>query len=288
MARRRRPCNILDFEEHFNGAKIVKLEQNYRSTAPILAVANAVISKRSDTKYKKRLFTEKLGGEKVLLGIAPSPEAEAAHVSRELRRIIREEDRKPKDCAILYRSNGQAKVLEEQLREQGVPYRMIGGQQFFERKEVKDLLAYLEARAEPRRRDQRSAAIQQLSAARHWRTRASRSSVNTRRRRAGRSGEAVERVDAFSTASPRPQRGTKAASSSSKHRRRHAEENDFIDAPACRESQIARDSATLIGLKKEIDRRPRLRTERVGVVAGATSPGHLSACLSLPRATRPR
>jgi len=135
--------NILDFEEQFPGAKVVKLEQNYRSAAPILAVANAVISKRTDSKYKKSLFTDKPGGEKVRLGVAPSPEAEAAYVARELRRLIREENKKPKDCAILYRSNGQAKLLEEQLREQGVPYRMIGGQQFFERKEVKDLLAYL-------------------------------------------------------------------------------------------------------------------------------------------------
>lgn len=135
--------NILEFEEHFEGAKIVKLEQNYRSMAPILAVANAVIDRRTDAKYRKRLFTERLGGEKVKLGVAPSPEAEAAYVAREIRRWIREEHGKPRDCAILYRSNGQAKLLEEQLREQGVPYRMIGGQQFFERKEVKDVLAYL-------------------------------------------------------------------------------------------------------------------------------------------------
>jgi len=135
--------NILDFEEQFEGAKVVKLEQNYRSAAPILAVANAVISKRADSKYKKSLFTDKPGGEKVRLGVAPGPEAEAAYVARELHRLTREEGVKPKDCAILYRSNGQAKLLEEQLREQAVPYRMIGGQQFFERKEVKDLLAYL-------------------------------------------------------------------------------------------------------------------------------------------------
>ena len=135
--------NILDFEEQFPGAKVVKLEQNYRSMAPILAVANAVIEKRTDSKYNKRLFTERLGGEKVKLGVAPSPEAEAAYVAREIRRVISEEKRKAKDCAILYRSNGQAKLIEEQLREQGVPYRMIGGQQFFERKEVKDVLAYL-------------------------------------------------------------------------------------------------------------------------------------------------
>jgi len=135
--------NILDFEDQFPGAKIVMLEQNYRSSAPILAVANAVIAKRTDSKYKKFLFTDKPGGEKVRIGVAPSPEAEAAYVARELHRLIHEEKKKAKDCAILYRSNGQAKLLEEQLREQGVPYRMIGGQQFFERKEVKDLLAYL-------------------------------------------------------------------------------------------------------------------------------------------------
>lgn len=135
--------NILEFEEQFDGAKVVMLEQNYRSMGPILAVANAVIEKRTDSKYNKRLRTDKVGGDKVKLGVAPSPEAEAAYVAREIRRVIREEQRKPKDFAILYRSNGQAKLIEEQLREQGVPYRMIGGQQFFERKEVKDLLAYL-------------------------------------------------------------------------------------------------------------------------------------------------
>jgi len=135
--------NILDFEEHYPGAKIVKLEQNYRSASPILAVANAVIAKRADSKYKKFLFTDKPGGEKVKIGVAPSPESEAQYVAKEMRRLIREENRKPKDLAVLYRSNGQAKVIEEQLREHGVPYRMIGGQQFFERKEVKDILAYL-------------------------------------------------------------------------------------------------------------------------------------------------
>ncbi|MBS2020148.1 MAG: UvrD-helicase domain-containing protein [Deltaproteobacteria bacterium] len=135
--------NILDFEETFPGAKVVMLEQNYRSAAPILAVANAVIAKRTDSKYKKFLFTDRDGGDKVRVGVAPSPEAEAAYVAREIRRLTSEEQKKPKDFAILYRSNGQAKLLEEQLREQGVPYRMIGGQQFFERKEVKDLLAYL-------------------------------------------------------------------------------------------------------------------------------------------------
>ncbi|MCL2779357.1 MAG: UvrD-helicase domain-containing protein [Polyangiaceae bacterium] len=141
--------NILAFEEQFVGAKVIKLEQNYRSTAPILAVANAVIAKRVDAKYTKVLFTSRLGGEKVRLGVAPSPEAEAAFVARELRRLLRDEQKKPKEIAILYRSNGQAKLFEEALREQGVPYRMIGGQQFFERKEIKDILAYLKVLLNP-------------------------------------------------------------------------------------------------------------------------------------------
>ncbi|MBL9111821.1 MAG: UvrD-helicase domain-containing protein [Myxococcales bacterium] len=135
--------NILEFEEQFPGAVVVKLEQNYRSRAPVLAVANAVIAKRVDAKHRKVLFTEKEGGPKVGLGTALSPEAEAAWVGKEIARLFRDEGVRPRDMAVLYRSNGQAKLIEETLRERGVPYRMVGGQQFFERKEVKDLLAYL-------------------------------------------------------------------------------------------------------------------------------------------------
>ncbi|MEI7892761.1 MAG: 3'-5' exonuclease, partial [Myxococcales bacterium] len=141
--------NILEFEEHFPGATVVKLEQNYRSTAPILAVANAVIAKRADAKYKKTLFTSIKGGESVDLVVASSPEQEARFVARELRRLVREEGRKLDSLAVLYRSNGQAKQLEESLREYGVVYRMFGGQQFFERKEVKDLLGYMKIALNP-------------------------------------------------------------------------------------------------------------------------------------------
>jgi DNA helicase-2/ATP-dependent DNA helicase PcrA len=135
--------NILSFEEHFPGAVVIKLEQNYRSTEAILAVANSVIAKRVDARHRKVLFTDKPGGEKVKLVVAGSPEVEAAWVAREIKRVMREEGRRPRDLAILYRSNGQAKALEEALREEGVPHRVVGGQQFFERKEVKDLLAFL-------------------------------------------------------------------------------------------------------------------------------------------------
>jgi DNA helicase-2/ATP-dependent DNA helicase PcrA len=135
--------NILEFEEHFAGAKVIKLEQNYRSRKPVLDVANAVISQRRDGRYRKVLFTDKPDGPLPRLAIAPSPEAEAKWVAREIRRLTKDEGVKPREVAVLYRSNGQAKPVEEMLREQGVAYQVVGGQQFFERKEVKDVLAYL-------------------------------------------------------------------------------------------------------------------------------------------------
>ncbi|MFO0678693.1 MAG: 3'-5' exonuclease [Polyangiaceae bacterium] len=141
--------NILEFEEQYPGAEVVKLEQNYRSTTPILDVANSVISKRADSKYKKVLFTENAGADKVRVLVAPSPEVEATFVAREIRRMIRDEGMRPKQFAVLYRSNGQAKGIEESLREETVPHKVIGGQQFFERKEVKDLLSYLKVTLNP-------------------------------------------------------------------------------------------------------------------------------------------
>jgi DNA helicase-2/ATP-dependent DNA helicase PcrA len=135
--------NILDFDSHFDGARVIKLEQNYRSRAPILAVANAVIAKRTDAKWRKVLFTERAGGPTVRLVVAATPEAEAAWVGREVRRLVRDERVRPREIAVLYRSNGQSRLLEEALREQGIAHRVVGGAQFFERKEVKDSLAYL-------------------------------------------------------------------------------------------------------------------------------------------------
>jgi DNA helicase-2/ATP-dependent DNA helicase PcrA len=141
--------NILDFEAHFPGARIVKLEQNYRSKAPILSVANAVIAKRTDTKWRKVLFTERQGGDKARLAVAATPEAEASWVAREVRRALREEKRQPGEIAVLYRSNGQSRLVEAALREQGIAHRVVGGAQFFERKEVKDVLAYLKLALNP-------------------------------------------------------------------------------------------------------------------------------------------
>ncbi len=141
--------NILDFEQHFVGARVVKLEQNYRSLAPILAVANAVIAKRSDGKWRKTLFTERSGGCSVRVAVAQSPDAEATWVAREVRRLVRDEGTRPQQVAVLYRSNGQSRLVEEALREQGVAHRVVGGVQFFERKEVKDVLAYVKLALNP-------------------------------------------------------------------------------------------------------------------------------------------
>jgi superfamily I DNA/RNA helicase len=143
--------NILEFEQHFPGAVVVKLEQNYRSRPDILEVANTVIDKRTDgSKHKKRLFSTKPKGELPIVLTCSTPEAEAAHVAREIRRLTRDERVRPSEIAVLYRSNGQARPVEEALREQGIGYRLVGGQQFFERKEVKDVLAYLKLALHPR------------------------------------------------------------------------------------------------------------------------------------------
>ena len=141
--------NILEFDEHFARARIVKLEHNYRSRGPILAVANAIIAKRADAKWRKVLFTERPGGDKVRLAVAPTPEAEAAWVGREVRRLIHHDGKRPRDVAVLYRSNGQSRLIEEALREQGIAHRVVGGVQFFERKEVKDVLAYMKLALNP-------------------------------------------------------------------------------------------------------------------------------------------
>jgi superfamily I DNA/RNA helicase len=141
--------NILDFEQHFEGARVIKLEQNYRSPAPVLAVANAVIAKRADARWRKVLFTERGGGDAVRMVVATTPEAEAAWVGREIRRMLRDEGRRARDVAVLYRSNGQSRLLEGALREQGIVHRVVGGAQFFERKEVKDVLAYVKLALNP-------------------------------------------------------------------------------------------------------------------------------------------
>jgi DNA helicase-2/ATP-dependent DNA helicase PcrA len=142
------PSNILKFDRVFPGAKIVKLEQNYRSTKNVLAAANTVIANNKD-RHGKTLWSQLGDGEKITHAVAATAEDEAKWIAREIR-TLQKDGRRWSDVAILYRSNLQSKVLEEELRAAEVPYVMYGGQQFFERKEVKDVIAYLRVALNPR------------------------------------------------------------------------------------------------------------------------------------------
>ena len=136
------PTNILEFARLFPGAKIVKLEQNYRSTTTILAAANEVIANNKD-RHGKKLWSKIAGGGPIIHAVAHAAEDEARWVAREICGL-RERDRLAwSDIAVMYRSNVQAKLVEDELRQASVPYVMYGGQQFFERKEVKDVMAYV-------------------------------------------------------------------------------------------------------------------------------------------------
>jgi DNA helicase-2/ATP-dependent DNA helicase PcrA len=133
--------NILRFDRHFPGAKEVRLEQNYRSTGRILACANGVIGKNPQRKAK-RLWTASGEGEPVRVAAFETDEDEARHVAEGVARG-RAEGRKLSEFAVLYRLNAQSRPIEEALREQSVPYHVHGGPAFFDRAEVRDLLAYL-------------------------------------------------------------------------------------------------------------------------------------------------
>ncbi|MGN6103591.1 MAG: ATP-dependent helicase [Kofleriaceae bacterium] len=142
------PTNILRFGELFPGAKIVKLEQNYRSTKTILTAANEVIA-NNKLRHGKQLWSQHGAGDLITHAVAATPEDEAKWVANEILKLHKE-GRAWDEIAVMYRSNIQAKILEDELRQASVPYVMYGGQQFFERKEVKDLLAYLRVSLNPR------------------------------------------------------------------------------------------------------------------------------------------
>ena len=135
------PGHIRHFERDFPGARVVVLDQNYRSTPTILAAANGVIQNNADRRGKV-LWSAKPDGERIALVVAPAPEEEARFVAQEIVQLTTD-GRSYRDIAILYRSNLQSRELEEAMRLARVPYVMYGGQQFFERKEVKDVIAYL-------------------------------------------------------------------------------------------------------------------------------------------------
>ena len=133
--------NILSFEKSFPGAKVIRLEQNYRSTSNILDAANAVIKNNTQRKAKK-LWTQKQGGSKIRLYFADNPYVEADSVIREVKRFVKKGSTY-NSCACLYRTNAQSRALEEAFIRENIPYKIIGGVNFYQRKEIKDILAYL-------------------------------------------------------------------------------------------------------------------------------------------------
>jgi DNA helicase-2/ATP-dependent DNA helicase PcrA len=141
--------NILEFEAHFKGARVIKLEDNYRSRAQVLDVANAAIAQSANKRHAKTLRAARGRGDNVRIVACDDPGHEARFVAEEIRELHRERHAY-RDMAVLYRSNLQARLIEDELRAHGIPYRLFGGQQFFDRKEVKDAAAYLRAVINPR------------------------------------------------------------------------------------------------------------------------------------------
>jgi DNA helicase II / ATP-dependent DNA helicase PcrA len=140
--------NILDFEKDFKGCRTIKLEQNYRSTGNILEAANSVIG-NNKVRKEKRLWTASGSGPLIDLCIVQDDEEEATSVIERIQLERFKQDLPYRDFAILYRTNAQSRAFEEQLRFEDIPYVLVGGTQFFERKEVKDTIAYLRAIANP-------------------------------------------------------------------------------------------------------------------------------------------
>ena len=140
--------NILEFEADYPNAKTILLEQNYRSTQTILSAANAVIEKNRGRK-PKNLWTDSGDGDRIVGYVADSEHDEAAFVANEVDRLTDEGLAKPGDVAVFYRTNAQSRAFEECFIRVGLPYRVVGGVRFYERKEVKDVLAYLRALANP-------------------------------------------------------------------------------------------------------------------------------------------
>jgi len=134
--------NILRFEQDFPHSKVIKLEQNYRSTKVILEGASNLI-KHNRNRKEKELWTDKKGGEKIKCYEAASALDEAIFVSQEIMKLNKKENKTFKDFAILYRTNAQSRSFEEIFNKQGIPFRVVGGLRFYERKEIKDILAYL-------------------------------------------------------------------------------------------------------------------------------------------------
>ena len=140
--------NIIEFEQDYPDARTILLEQNYRSTQTILRAANAVIAKNSDRR-PKNLWTDTGDGAKIVGYVADSEHDEAAFVARQIDNLGDEHGVKPKDVAVFYRTNAQSRAIEEVFVRVGLPYKVVGGTRFYERREVKDALAYLRVISNP-------------------------------------------------------------------------------------------------------------------------------------------
>ena len=179
--------NILDFEQDFPEAEIVRLEQNYRSTEIILSAASAVIANNKNRK-EKTLWTDRKGGEKIRYFRAADEVEEADYVARIAREALSEDVKST--MGVLYRTNAQSRAIEDSLRASGIAYVVFGGVGFYERREIKDALAYSEAHPEPARRH-RAAARDQRADARHRQRRAGRPRARRSRNRVDRSAAAA-------------------------------------------------------------------------------------------------
>jgi DNA helicase-2/ATP-dependent DNA helicase PcrA len=139
--------NILNFEKDYPEAKVIKLEQNYRSTENILGAAGAVVARNLGRKPKE-LWTQKRGGDKILCYKATDEKDEARFISRSIQQEV-DHGRSLRELAVLYRTNAQSRALEDALRNWGIPYRIFGGLRFYDRKEIKDIIAYLRVLQNP-------------------------------------------------------------------------------------------------------------------------------------------
>ena len=140
--------NILNFEKRFKNTKVIKLEQNYRSTKSILNIANEII-KNNIGNVKKNLWTENDDGTKPVVYVGGNEYDEANYIVSEIKRLKREEYFNYSDFAVLYRTNAQSRVFEEIMMREAMPYKVVGGQKFYERKEIKDIIAYLRIVSNP-------------------------------------------------------------------------------------------------------------------------------------------
>jgi DNA helicase II / ATP-dependent DNA helicase PcrA len=141
--------NIISFDKNFKDTKIIKLEQNYRSTKKILDAANSLIL-HNESRKNKKLWTENIEGDLISRYTAADEKEEAAFVISEIKKLTESGNKKYRDFAVFYRTNAQSRAVEEQLIKEGIPYKIYGGLRFYDRREIKDMLAYLKLISNPK------------------------------------------------------------------------------------------------------------------------------------------